>query len=95
MALLLWCVCGGFLLHFLESNYLTLLLKQNYEKPVDTPQDILDKGLEVLWPPGYDVISLERSPTSTMRALAERVFVPKVIFFCFKKSFNFFLLGLG
>ena len=39
MVLLLWCVCGGLLLHMLEANYLTMLLKPSYEKAVDAPQE--------------------------------------------------------
>ena len=32
----------------LESNYLTMLLKPTYGKPVDSKQDILDRGLNVI-----------------------------------------------
>ena len=48
MVHLLWCVCGGLLLHMLESNYLTMLVKPTYGKPVDSKQDILDRGLGVI-----------------------------------------------
>ena len=52
MVLLLWCVCGGLLAHMLEANYLTILLKPSYEKFVDTPEDIIDKNLTVIYIPG-------------------------------------------
>ena len=48
LVLMLWCVCGGFLLHMLESNYLTMLLKPTYGKPVDSKQDIIDRGLNLI-----------------------------------------------
>ena len=83
MVLLLWCVFGGFLLHMFEANYLTILLKPNYEKAVDTPQDILDRGLTVLNPPGTKslVEIMKNSPSQITRELAEMIFVPDVIFY--------------
>ena len=59
MVLLLWCVCGGFLLHMLEANYLTMLVKPYYEKPVDTAQDVIDKGLTVIAYPGYGQLMID------------------------------------
>ena len=84
MVLLLWCVCGGLLAHMLEANFLTILLKPNYEKFVDTAQDVLDMGLTVIFYPGYEntVELLKNSPYYTTRTLAERTIVPKVIFCC-------------
>ena len=82
MVLLLWCVGGGFLLHMLESNYLTILLKPYFEKPVDTAEDIIDRGLNIIYYPGSEAIveQLKNSPLEVDRALAERRVVPKVIF---------------
>ena len=84
MIFLLWCVCGGFLGHFLESNYLGILVKTNYEKPVDSAQDVYDRGLTVIVNPGAqaDVERLKNSPSTPpiIRALAERTIVPKVFF---------------
>ena len=76
----------------LESNYLTLLLKQNYEKPVDTAEDIIDRGLEILAIPGQlsMVEMLKNSLFYQTRILAERKLLPKVIF-CFIKIFPFIL----
>ena len=86
MVLLLWCVCGGFLLHMLECNYLTILLKPNYEKAIDTAQDVLDRGLTVIGTPGTEsgVEILKNSPSAVNRALAKRTVVPKVIFVILK-----------
>ena len=81
MVLLLWCVCGGLLAHMLEANYLTILLKPNYEKAIDTAQDVLDMGLTVISFPGMGsaVETWKNSPSKTTRELAERTIIPKVI----------------
>ena len=81
MVLMLWCVCGGLLLHMLEANYLNILLKPNYEKAIDSAEDILARGLSVIYPPGYKstVEIMKNSPSKITRQLAERTIVPKVI----------------
>ena len=82
MILLLWCVCGGFLQHFYESSFLDILLKKYYEDPVDTAQDVLDRGLKVIFIPGSEskVEIMKNSPSAITRELVERTVVPKVIF---------------
>ena len=82
LMLLLWCVGGGFLLHMFESTYLSMLMKPVYETPIDTAQDVLDRGLPVIYPPGREArVEIEKnSPSSITRQLAERTIVPKVIF---------------
>ena len=79
--LLLWCISGGFLLHFYESSLLDIILKRNYEKAVDTAQEVLDRGLSLIYPPGSESIVeiLKNSPSYVTRTLAERTVVPKVI----------------
>ena len=82
MVLLLWCVCGGFLVHMFEANFLTILLKPNYEDAVDTAEDVMNRGLSVIYSPGTES-SLEirkNSPSNITRTLAERTKVAKVIF---------------
>ena len=78
---LIWCVFGGFLLWFFESLFLESLLKPNYEKPVDTAEDVLDRGLSVISVPGAESIVeiLKNSPFPITRRLAESSVVPKVI----------------
>ena len=92
MVLLLWCVCGGLLAHMLEANFLTILLKPNYGKPVDTAEDVMNSGLTVINPPGAGAIveMLKNSPFPITRTLAERTIVAKVIF-CYVESFHFYL----
>ena len=79
--LLLWCISGGFLLHFYESSLLDIILKRNYEKAVDTAQELLDRGLSVITTPGSEslVEVLKNSPSYITRTLAERTVLPKVI----------------
>ena len=86
MVLLLWCVCGGLLLHMLEANYLTILLAPNYEKAIDTPQDVVDRGLTVIVPPGSEqhLDELENYYAKIDRDIAEMTIVPKVIFGSFE-----------
>ena len=66
----------------LEANYLTILLKPEYEKAVDTVQEILDRGMTVITTPGSEsmVDLLKLSPYNSSRELAARTKVPKVIF---------------
>ena len=84
MVFLLWCVFGGLLAHMLEANFLTILLKPNYEKLIDTAEDLLDSGLAVIYSPGVESKKeiLMKSPYYITRTLAERAIVPKVKFCC-------------
>ena len=74
----------------LEANYLTILLKPNYADPIDTVEDVLDRGL----PPLFDFFlegtrqRMLQSESSMIRTLAERTVVAKVIF-CFIERFSF------
>ena len=90
MIFLLWCVFGGLLVHFFECNILDILLKTKYEKPVDSAQDVLDRGSAVINPPGTEsrVQILKNSPSAVTRALAKKTVVPKVIFNILK-NFHF------
>ena len=66
----------------LEANFLTILLKPNYEKPIDSAQDVLDRGLTVIWPPGSEsyVEEYKNSPSEIRRELMEWTVIAKVIF---------------
>ena len=81
MVLLMWCVWGGFLLHILECNYLTVLVKPVYEKPIDTAEDIIERGITIIDVPGSEsiVYMLKKSPYELTRALAENTYVTKVV----------------
>ena len=90
MIFLLWCVFGGLLLHFFECNLLDILLKTNYEKPVDSAQDVLDNNLTVIYTPGSESIleMMKNFHSDVHRKLAKRTVVPKVIFW-FNGKFPF------
>ena len=83
MVLLLWCIWGGFLLHILECNYLRVLLKPTYGKPVDPAEDIIERGLKII--KGITSGSLfetaKRSPYESVRKLAELSYIPTVCSF--------------
>ena len=72
----------------LEANYLTILLKPNYEKAIDTAEDILDRNLTIICPPWSEstVDLLKNSPFKITRDLAESSIVAKVIFCYFEKN---------
>ena len=65
----------------LESNYLTMLMKPNYEKPVDSAEDIIERGLTALTGPSFGSIveMMKNSPYPITKALAEKMETPKVI----------------
>ena len=67
----------------LECNYLSILLKPTYEKPIDTSEDILERGLTVINAPGrQSLVELKKkSQLNITRALAHRTIVAKVYLF--------------
>ena len=62
-----------------EANFLTILVKPSYEKPIDTAEDVMDRGLSVIYPPGTKsaLEILKNSPSTITRTLAERTTVCK------------------
>ena len=44
MLYLVWAIFGGFILHFLLSNYLSVFLRPEYEKPVNTAEDMVSQS---------------------------------------------------
>ena len=50
---LVWSVFGGFLLHILLCNYLTVLLKPRLEEPVDSARDLIEKDIIPYCYPGW------------------------------------------
>ena len=71
----------------LECNYLTILLKPSYEKPVDTVEDVLDRGLSIINGPGREsIVELnKKSPFDFTRMIAERTTVAHVNIFNISK----------
>ena len=66
----------------LESNYLTILITPAYEKPVDTPEDIIERGLTIIYNPGSESMmnAMAGSENKIDRDLAALTYVAKVIF---------------
>ena len=50
-----WAVWGGFILHFLLSNYLTVLLRPSYEEPVETAADLIKRDITAFLIPGNEI----------------------------------------
>ena len=78
LVLLIWALVGGILLHSFLTNFRGMLLKPLYEEPIDTAQEILDRGkiLETYEGGYYWVEFLEQSPNPVYQQLAERAVVP-------------------
>ena len=65
----------------LEANYLSILLRPSYEKPIDSAQDVIDRNLTVIKYPGAESVVeiLKNSPSKIIREVAELTEIPKVI----------------
>ena len=75
----IWAVCGGFILHFLLSNYLTVLLRPIYEEPVETAADLIKRDIIPYYYPGAEFFRqfLAASPDPNYQALSEKLLIPK------------------
>ena len=64
-----------------------MLLKATYEKPVDTAEDIIERGLTIITGPtsGSLVEAAKKSQFESVRKMAELSFVPTVIFCSYLK----------
>ena len=51
----IWGVFGGFILHFLLCNYLTVLLRPSYEEPVETAGDLIKRNIIPFYIPGGEL----------------------------------------
>ena len=51
----IWAVFGGFILHFLLCNWLTVLLTPSYEEPVETAKDLIQRGITPFLSPGSEI----------------------------------------
>ena len=51
----IWVVFGGFILHFLLCNYLTVLLRPSYEEPVETAADLIKRDITPFLYPGAEI----------------------------------------
>ena len=51
----IWAVFGGFILHFLLSNYLTVLLRPSFEEPVEGAADLIKRDITPFMIPGSNI----------------------------------------
>ena len=70
---------GGFILHFLLSNYLTVLLRPRYEEPVETAADLIKRDITPFYIPGGDIYKqfFAASSDPVYQEISRRFFVPK------------------
>ena len=75
----IWAVFGGFILHFLLSNYLTVLLRPSYEPAVETAADIIERDITpFLWPGAETYISFfANSPDPNYKEISRRFIMAK------------------
>ena len=85
------------MLHILECNYLTVLLKPVYEKPIDTAEDIIERGIQVIGSPGSEslVDVMKESPYEITREYAENILIPEVDISFQTESIFYLMIGLG
>ena len=75
----IWAVFGGFILHFLLSNYLTVLLKPSFEEPVETVEDVIKRNLIPFFADGGEFYKqhFADSPDPNYREISRRLVVAK------------------
>ena len=77
--LITWAMFGGLFIYAFLANFRTMLLKPQYEAPVDSAQDILDRGLiPFVQYGGYlDRDHLLQSPNPAYQKLGAILYVPE------------------
>jgi apolipoprotein N-acyltransferase len=77
--LITWALCGGLFVYAFLANFRTMLLMPQYEKTIDSAQDILDRGMIpfVLYGGYYYRGFLLQSSNPTYKKLGEIAVVPK------------------
>ena len=73
-----WAVWGGFILHFLLSNYLTVLLRPSYEAPVETTADIIKNDITPFYAPGGEIYQqfFAASSDPSFQEVSRRLLIP-------------------
>ena len=76
LVFLVWAIFGGFILHILLSNYLAVLMKPTYNKPINTVDDVLESGLKIFYSAGGEYLGeqLKQSPDARYRKLADLIY---------------------
>ena len=87
MGALVWGIGGGFILYFLTSNFLTILLKPSFEEPINSIEDMLARGMGlILWARNeYYIDAMKNSPVELYQKVS----------FVFQKSLDLVLSVLS
>ena len=77
--LITWALFGSLFIYAFLANFRTMLLMPQYEKPVDSAQDVLDRGMIPFVNVGGDYWrdQLLQSSNPTYKKLGEILVVPK------------------
>ena len=69
---------GGFILHFLLSNYLTVLLRPSYEEPVETAADLIKRDITPYYSPGGEIYKqfFAASSNPQYQEISRRLIIP-------------------
>ena len=54
IGLLTWCLSGGLILYFINSNFLTLLVKPTFNKPINYISEFLERDMGLIMWVGMD-----------------------------------------
>ena len=70
---------GGFILHFLLSNYLTVLLRPSYEEPVETAANLIKRDISPFMAPGGEIYKqvFAESPDPDYQEISQRLIIAK------------------
>ena len=99
----IWAVFRGFILHFLLSNYLTVLLRPSYEEPVETAADLINRDITPFYLPGGEIIRqfFAASSDPNYQEISKRLVIAKDVkeFYDFVRKVNstglFAQIGVG
>ena len=75
----IWAVFGGFILHFLLCNFLTVLLRPRYEEPVETTKDLIKRNIIPFYGPEAESMRqfFAKSSKTDYREISQRIVIPK------------------
>ena len=75
----IWAVFGGFILHFLLSNYLKVLLRPGYEESIETAADLIKKDMTPFIGPNGQTFKqiFAASPDPVYQEISRRLVVAK------------------
>ena len=70
---------GGFILHFLLCNYLTVLLTPSYEQPVETAEDLIKRDITPFFQPGAEIYIqfFAASADANYKEISQRLVIAK------------------